>query len=105
MKSFAFALLAVLAFANEDMPTTTAEDAEAMDAENNMEVEEEVIDSWAGDAVWGEDTGANWTKPSNWDTNFVASSWGNELTASFEAGPDAEGVNMLTVNGMGQWAI
>lgn len=77
-----------------------------MDAENNMEeVEEEVIDSWASTAVWDEGTGANWEKPSNWDTAFVASSWGNMLTASFEAGPDADGVNMLTVSGAGQWAI
>ena len=87
------------------MNTTTMDDAEMGDETMVDEVEEEVIDSWASTATWDADTGANWEKPSSWGSNFNAASWGNMLSASFEAGPDAEGVNMLTVMGMGQWAI
>jgi hypothetical protein len=98
MKRFAFALIAALAFAQDDAETmdTTTDDA-------TMEVEEEEDTSltWESDITWDADTDVDQAAV-NWGKNFSASTTApavDGVTAKAMATMDMEGGSTLSVMG------
>lgn len=100
---FAYALIAAVAFAQDDAPAPDAQPQEQPQAPP----QEQVVDSWTSDVVWEADTGVtDWEKASNWAKKFTeADQTVAGIPTTLTAAPDADGVVSLTVDMEGSWPI